>query len=109
MDIVLLILTDKVEALFDVASLAHEFAILGNLDSGFIVDHEDGRDGWKTLRKIMPLFSAKVEHIVEKHLDVGSSLVAEHAAIYSASDVFIATGVGMVEFASMRAPLWKIM
>jgi len=37
------------------------------------------------------------------------AIVAEHAAIYSASDVDIATGVGMVEFASMRAPLWKIM
>ncbi len=81
------------EVLFDVVSLAREFAILGNLDSGFIVDHEDGRDGWKTLRRFMPLFSAKVEHIVEKHLDVGSSLVAEHAAIYYlASDIFIATG-----------------
>ncbi len=41
------------------------------------------------------------------------AIVAEHAAIYSASDIDIdidiATGVGMVEFASMRAPLWKIM
>ena len=64
MDIVLLILTDKVEALFDVASLAHEFAILGNLDSGFIVNHEDGREGWETLRRFTPLFGAKVEHIV---------------------------------------------
>ena len=34
--------------------------------------------------------------------------MAEHAAIYSASVVDIAIGVGMVEFASMRAPLWKI-
>ena len=33
---------------------------------------------------------------------------AEHAAIYSASEVDIAIGVGMVELASMRAPLWKI-
>ena len=33
---------------------------------------------------------------------------AEHAAMYSASDVDIAIGVGIVEFASMRAPLWKI-
>ena len=48
MDTVLLILTDEVEALFDVVSLAHEFAILGDLDGGFIVDHEDGRDGWET-------------------------------------------------------------
>ncbi len=37
------------------------------------------------------------------------AIVAEHEAIYSASDKDIATGVGMVEFASMRAPLWKIM
>jgi hypothetical protein len=73
MDTVLLTLTDKVEALFDVASLAREFSILGNLDSGFIVNHEDGRDGWETLRRFKPLFGAKVEHIVEKHLDVGSS------------------------------------
>jgi hypothetical protein len=34
---------------------------------------------------------------------------AEHEAMYLASDEDIATGVGMVEFASMRAPLWKIM
>ena len=33
---------------------------------------------------------------------------AEHAAIYSASEVDIAIGVGMVELASMSAPLWKI-
>jgi hypothetical protein len=73
MDTVLLTLTDKVEAAFDVSSLACEFAILGNLDGGFIVDHEDGRDGWETLRRFTPLFGAKVEHIVEKHSDVGSS------------------------------------
>jgi hypothetical protein len=73
MDTVLLTLTDKVEASFDVASFAREFAILGHLDGGFIFDHEDGRDGWETLRRITPLFGAKVEHIVEKHSDVGSS------------------------------------
>jgi len=72
-DTVLLTLTDEVEASFDVSSLAHEFALLGNLDSGFIVNHEDGRDGWETLRRFTPLFGAKVEHIIEKHLDVGSS------------------------------------
>jgi hypothetical protein len=44
MDTVLLTLTDEVEASFDVASFAPEFAILGNLDSGFIVDHEDDRN-----------------------------------------------------------------
>jgi hypothetical protein len=73
MDTILLTLMDEVEALFDVASFAREFAILGNLDGGFIVDHEDGRDGWETLRRITPLFGAEEEHIVEKHLDVGSS------------------------------------
>ena len=36
-------------------------------------------------------------------------MAAEQAAMYSASDVDIAMGVGMVELASMRAPLWKIM
>ncbi len=45
MDTVLLTLTDKVETSFDVASLPCEFAILGNPDGGFIVNHEDGRDG----------------------------------------------------------------
>jgi len=73
MDTVLLTLTDEVEAAFDVSSLVCEFAILGNLDGGFIVDHEDGRDGWETLRRFTPLFGAEVEHIVEKHSDVGSS------------------------------------
>ena len=43
---VLLTLTDKVEAAFDMSSLAGEFAILGDLDGSFIVDHEDGGDGW---------------------------------------------------------------
>ncbi len=33
---------------------------------------------------------------------------AEHAAMYSALEVDIGIGVGMVELASMRAPLWKI-
>jgi hypothetical protein len=70
---VLLTLTDKVEASFDVASFAREFAILGNLDGGFIVNHEDGRNGWETLRRFTPLFGAEVEHIVEKHSNVGSS------------------------------------
>jgi hypothetical protein len=73
MDTVLLTLTDEVEASFDVASFAREFAILGDLDGGFIVDHEDGRDGWEMLRRFTPLFGAEVEHIVEKHADVGSS------------------------------------
>jgi hypothetical protein len=74
MDTVLLTLTDEVEASFDVASFAREFAILGNLDGGFIVDHEDGRNAWETLRRFTPLFGAEVEHsIIEKHSDVGSS------------------------------------
>jgi hypothetical protein len=42
MDNVLLTLTDKVEAAFNVLDHAHEFAILGNLDGGFVVKHEDG-------------------------------------------------------------------
>ena len=71
MDTVLLTLMDEVEASFDVASFAREFAILGDLDGGFIVDHEDGRDGWETLRRFTPLFGAEVEHIVETHSDVG--------------------------------------
>jgi hypothetical protein len=37
MDTILLTLTDKVETAFDVSSPACEFAILGNLDGGFIV------------------------------------------------------------------------
>jgi hypothetical protein len=73
MDTVLLTLMDEVEASFDVASFAHEFAIFGDLDGGFIVDHEDGRDRWETLRRFTPLFGAEVEHIVEKYSDVGSS------------------------------------
>ena len=38
-DTVLLTLTDEVEASFDVASFACEFAIPGDLDGGFVVDH----------------------------------------------------------------------
>jgi hypothetical protein len=38
-DTVLLALADKVEVVFNVARLAGEFAILGNLDCGFIVNH----------------------------------------------------------------------
>ena len=37
------------------------------------------------------------------------AMEAEHAAMYSASEVDIAMCVGMVELASMSAPLWKIM
>jgi hypothetical protein len=70
MDTILLTLTDKVKALFDVLSLVSEFAILGNLDCGFIVNHEDGRYTWEILRRFAPLFCAKVEHIVENHLNV---------------------------------------
>jgi hypothetical protein len=39
MDTLLLALADKVEAAFNVARLAGEFAILGNLDCGFNVNH----------------------------------------------------------------------
>ena len=46
---VLLALTDEVETAFDVSRLASEFSVLSDLDSGFIVNHEDGRYGWKTL------------------------------------------------------------
>ena len=38
-DTVLLALADKMEASFNVTGLAGEFAIFGNLDSGFIVNH----------------------------------------------------------------------
>ena len=50
MDTVLLTLMDEVEASFDVASFAHEFAIFGDLDGGFIVDH-DIRN-WRVLRVV---------------------------------------------------------
>ncbi len=50
MDTVLLTLTDKVEASFGVSSLEGEFTILGNLEGGFIINHEDGRYVWETLR-----------------------------------------------------------
>jgi hypothetical protein len=73
MDTILLTMTDKVEASLDVPSLAREFAILGNLDGGFIVNHEDGRYGWEMLRRITPLLGAKVQHIVEKPSVVGGS------------------------------------
>jgi hypothetical protein len=73
MDTVLLTLTDEVETSFNMASFAREFTILGDLNGGFIVDHEDGRGRWETLRRFTPLFGAEVEHIVEKHSDVGSS------------------------------------
>ncbi len=109
MGTVLLTLTGKSGSIVQCAESACEFAILGNLDGGFIVDHEDGRDGWETLRRFVPLFCAKVEHIIEKHSNVGSGHVAEHAAIYLASEVDFATGVGKVEFALMKALLWKIM
>jgi hypothetical protein len=109
MDTVLLTMTDKVKASFDLLSLAREFAILGNLDGGFIVNHEDGRFGWETLRRFTPLFGAKVQHIVEKPSDVGGSHCGGTYGHIFGLDVDIATGVGMVEFASMRAPLWKIM
>ena len=46
---VLLALTDEVETAFNVSRLASEFSVLGDLDGGFIVNHEDGRYGWKTL------------------------------------------------------------
>ena len=36
---ILLALSDEVEAAFDVSSLASEFAILGNLNGSFIVNH----------------------------------------------------------------------
>ena len=67
---VLLALTDEVEATFDVSSLASEFAVLGNLDGGFIINHEDGRDRRETLRRFTPLFGAEIKHIVQKHSDV---------------------------------------
>ena len=41
----MLALADKVKTAFNVSSLASKFAILGNLNSGFVIDHEDGRDG----------------------------------------------------------------
>ena len=69
-DAVLLALTDEVETSFNVASLASEFAILGDLNGCFIVNHEDGRDRRETLSGFTPLFGTKVEHIVEKHSDV---------------------------------------
>jgi len=46
---VLLALTDEVETTFNVSRLASEFSILCDLDGGFIVNHEDGRYGRKTL------------------------------------------------------------
>jgi hypothetical protein len=53
----------------------------------------------------MPLFSAKVK-LSKRSLQMlwVVAMVAEHAAIYLASEVDMATGVGIVEFASMSAP-----
>ena len=68
---VLLALTDEVEAAFDVSGFASESSILGNLDGGFIVNHQDGRNRRKALGRFTPLFGAKVEHVIEKHSDVG--------------------------------------
>ena len=41
-----------------------EFAVLGNLNSYFIVNHKDGWDGWQTLSRFTPLLGAEVDHVV---------------------------------------------
>jgi hypothetical protein len=46
MDTILLTLMDKMEALFDVSCFVCEFAILGNMDLGFIVNDDNSGDGW---------------------------------------------------------------
>ena len=64
-DAILSSLTYKVEATFDVSSLAGKFAILGNLDGSIVVDHKDGGCGRKALHRFTPLFSAKKHHVIE--------------------------------------------
>jgi hypothetical protein len=63
---VLLSLKDIVEVLFDVTCLPGLFTtVVGNLYSGFVINHEDRWDSWKALWRFTPLFSSKVCHIVE--------------------------------------------
>ncbi len=61
----LLSLMDIVEVLFKVTCLLHYFSIAGNLYCGFVINHENGWDCWKTLHRFTPLCSAKVCHVVE--------------------------------------------
>ena len=61
------------------------------------------------IERFLPLFGAKVEHIVEKHLDVGGSHCGGTCGHILGFRSRLCKGVGIVEFASMRAPLWKIM
>jgi hypothetical protein len=56
----------------------------------------------------MSLMSAKVKCAIEKHVDVSSDHSGRAASHIFGFRIDIATGVGIVEFASMRAPLWKI-
>ena len=66
----LLSLMDVVVVLFDVTCLPGSFAIAGNLYSGFVINHEDGWYGLKTLCRFAPLFSSEVCHVVEEHANV---------------------------------------
>ena len=63
---VLLSLKDIVEVLFDVTCLPGLFTtVVGNLYSGFVINHEDGWYGWEALCRFTPLFSSEVRQIVE--------------------------------------------
>ena len=49
----------KVETAFDVTGFAGQFAVLGNLNCGIVVNHKDSRRSRKTLGRLLPLFGAQ--------------------------------------------------
>ena len=49
-----------------------EFAVLGDLNSCFIVNHKDGWDDWESFSSFMSLLGTEVDHVIEEqHANVG--------------------------------------
>ena len=61
----------KVETTLDVAGFACQFAILGNLNCGIVVNHKDStRRSRKTLDRLLPLFGTQEHLVIKEHSDV---------------------------------------
>ena len=68
---ILLSLSYKVETTFDVAGFAGQFAVLGNLNCGIVVNHKYSRHSRKALDRLLPLFGGAQEcHVIKEHSDV---------------------------------------
>ena len=61
---ILLTLSYEVKTAFNVPGLAGEFAVFGDLNGCFVIDHKNGWGCREALNRLLPLFGSKEHHVI---------------------------------------------